>query len=340
MLSEALQSAMLAFTGPDVAVTKYRLVRPSEADLYRRLNARHRDHLIVSGLMKALAVQSNTIDDEHRVAKLQVRGADALTLSLNTDVSTVSFWQSQIDDLRTQKWNRDDRLAEIDLQQTDLHSFLGLAVPIAADTHSWLMVLLDAVQEVAFRVATEIKDIFRMPRPHMLAHDLAPAIRTPSHSAFPSGHATEAFAAAAVLGALFPQSFKLLRQMACRIAVNRGYAGVHFPVDHHAGAILGDLLGRQIVKHMFGIELAHPAAIAAISFAVPVSAPTVPPAPAPAVTLGVSLEDYALTSPILSGKSSRPTSADVANAVSAGGLTGILPWLAGKVLADVGTDAP
>jgi hypothetical protein len=314
-------------------VTKYPLIRPTEADLYRRLNARHRDHLIVSALMKGLAVLSNSVDDEHRVAKVQAVGADILTLSLNTDTSSLGFWQRQIDDLRTQKWNRDDRLSEIDLQQTDLHSFLGLAVPIAADTHPWLMVLLDAVQEVAFRVATEVKDIFRMPRPHMLAHDLAPPIRTPSHSAFPSGHATEAFAAAAVLGALFPQSFWLLRQMASRIAVNRGYAGVHYPVDHHAGAILGDLLGRQIVKSMYGIDLANSTATAAIAFA----APNLPPA---SLNLGISVEDYALASPILNAKPTRPTSAHLANAVAAGGLTGILPWLASKVLGDVGTDAP
>lgn len=338
MLSDGLQSAMLAFTGPDVSVSKFRLVRPSEDDLFRRLNARHREHLVVTALMTGLKVSSNSLNDENRAAKLQVGGADVLTFALNTGTATLPLWQTQIDDLRTQKWNRDDRLTEIDLQQTDLHSFLGLAVPIAADTHSWVMVLLDAVQEIAFRVATEMKDVFRMPRPHMLAHDLAPPIRTPSHSAFPSGHATEAFAAAAVLGALYPQSFKLLRQMACRIAVNRGYAGVHYPVDHHAGAILGDLLGRQIVKHMFGIDLAIAAANVPLTFSAPFL--SAPPPPPPQINFGASVEDYALSSPVLSGKASRPTATTVASAVSAASLTGILPWLAGKVLADVGTDAP
>lgn len=336
MLSDALQSAMLAFTGPDVAVTKFRLVRPSEDDLFRRLNARHREHLVVSALMADLKITSNNLSPENRLAKLQVGGTDVLTLALNTDTSTLLHWQQQIDDLRTQKWNRDDRLAEIDMQQTDLHSFIGLAAPIAADTHPWLMVLLDAVQEIAFRVATDLKDIFRMPRPHMLAHDLAPPIRTPSHSAFPSGHATEAFAAAAVLGALYPQSFRLLRQMASRIAVNRGYAGVHYPIDHHAGAILGDLLGRQIVKRVFGVDLALPTVNAPVTYSAP---PVLAPSP-PLINLGASVEDYALSSPILNGKAQRPTTANLANLVAAAGLTGILPWLAGKVLADVGTDAP
>ena len=58
---------------------------------------------------------------------------------------------------------------------------------------------------------------------------------------FPSGHATEAFAAAAVLSALFPARAAYLRLMAARIAMNRSFGGVHYLVDHHAGAMLGDL---------------------------------------------------------------------------------------------------
>ena len=40
--------------------------------------------------------------------------------------------------------------------------------------------------------------------------------------------------------------------MAARIAMNRSFAGVHCVVDHHAGAILGDLLGGIIVKRALG----------------------------------------------------------------------------------------
>lgn len=331
MLTDALHSAMLAFTGPESEVEYVRLARPGNADLFRRLNARHRAHLIVSDLMHGVTVVSVGTDDLNRMAQLTVGSTDVLTLCLDTNLSTLCFWRQQIKDLRTQKWNRDDRLAEIDLQQTDLHSFLGLAVAIAADTHPWLMVLLDAVQEMAFRVATEMKDICRMPRPHMLAHDLAPPIRTPSHSAYPSGHATEAFAAAAVLGALYPQSFMLLRQMACRIALNRGYAGVHYPVDHHAGALVGDLVGRHIVKHMFGVDVVKPGVPASFNFA----------ATAPSAVFTAAVEDYALTSPILAPLTARPTMSQAAGAPAAlAKVNGILPWLAGKVLGDVGTDAP
>lgn len=77
-------------------------------------------------------------------------------------------------------------------------------------------------------------------------------IRSPAHRSFPSGHATEAFAAAAILSATFPAYTAHLRQMAARIAMNRCFAGVHYPVDQYAGDLLGDLLGGLVVHKVFG----------------------------------------------------------------------------------------
>jgi len=100
-----------------------------------------------------------------------------------------------------------------------------------------------------------MKALLPMNRPEVLAGDVAPVIQTPAHSAFPSGHATEAFAAAAVLGALYPARLGQLRRLAARIAVNRGFAGVHYPVDHLAGAMLGDMLGAHVVEKVFGVTM-------------------------------------------------------------------------------------
>ena len=180
------------------------------------------------------------------------------------------------------------------------------------------MVLLDAVQTIAFQVATQMKDHFRMPRPDMMVGDLAPVIRTPAHSSFPSGHATEAFAAAAILGAFFPTNAPLLRQMATRIAVNRGFAGVHFPVDHHAGAMMGDLIANEVLRRLYGA--AAVATVAPIAFeAINV----------PAAGRGASIEDYANNHSIGAANPSLP-------APTVGPTPpGILPWLARKVWADV-----
>ena len=40
--------------------------------------------------------------------------------------------------------------------------------------------------------------------------------------------------------------------MAARIAMNRCFAGVHYPVDQYAGALLGDVLGGLVVHRVFG----------------------------------------------------------------------------------------
>ena len=90
-------------------------------------------------------------------------------------------------------------------------------------------------------------------------------IQVPGHGSTPSGHSTEAFAAAMVLIRLTTANknpvycaelsvVQLLRQ-AARIAINRQVAGLHFPVDTAAGAVLGMTLGSYLVQRL--IPTAH-----------------------------------------------------------------------------------
>ncbi len=92
-------------------------------------------------------------------------------------------------------------------------------------------------------------------------------ILTPGHSSFPSGHATETFitavvllkllsaaaAAAAAAATPFTLPYADLKwgaqfmRLASRVAINRTIAGVHFPVDTAAGALLGLTLGEYFV---------------------------------------------------------------------------------------------
>lgn len=220
-----------------------------------------------------------------------------LTFTLKTDATLdcVKFWQGQVDQLLAQKWHRDERMTEIVMQQADQISFLSLAVAIGPQTHPWIDVLLGAAHDVAFRIATEMKFALPMPRPAVLSPEIAPVIQTPAHSSFPSGHATEAFCAATILGALFPDRADNLRRMAARIAVNRGYAGVHFPVDHHAGAVLGNTLGRIILKAVFGIEILVPPLA---PFAAFIAGKT--GNPEPASKFGRTVEHYALSGSVVS----------------------------------------
>jgi undecaprenyl-diphosphatase len=67
---------------------------------------------------------------------------------------------------------------------------------------------------------------------------------------FPSGHATTAFALAAVIGFVSPRWFYPGLAVAAGIAVSRVSLGVHYPSDVLAGALLG-LVGAYLVRLLF-----------------------------------------------------------------------------------------
>lgn len=125
-----------------------------------------------------------------------------------------------------------------------------------------------------------MKHLCTVPRPVDLSPQIQPMILTPGHSAYPSGHATEAFAFATIfaalrlagegtansalietlLGKLTPvvetasdtDPVILLYRLAARIADNRTIAGVHYPVDSAHGGVLGLAVTLAFVAHCLG----------------------------------------------------------------------------------------
>ncbi len=73
------------------------------------------------------------------------------------------------------------------------------------------------------------------PRPHR--------VRTPTTSSFPSGHASSAFTAAAVLSAVDPRLRPAYYALASVVAVSRVHVKMHHASDVLAGAVLGAALG-------------------------------------------------------------------------------------------------
>jgi PAP2 superfamily len=136
--------------------------------------------------------------------------------------------------------------------------------------------MLDTVISVEQRM----KHLCSVARPVDLSPQIQPVIETPGHSAYPSGHATEAFATATLLAALkltgtgiddaklvdgvlnrlsratetapVTDPVILLYRLAARIADNRTVAGVHYPVDSAHGALLGLSTTLAIIAHCLG----------------------------------------------------------------------------------------
>jgi membrane-associated phospholipid phosphatase len=171
---------------------------------------------------------------------------------------TESIFKSQLEFLRQYADLRPVRTAEILAQLDTPVPFLGSITFLRAGRSQWTLELLSATFRLAQFVDLRIKHALACRRPIEYSAQVQPIILTPGHGSLPSGHATESFAMAVVLSSLLEassntvyhdQSFRvqLLRQ-AARIAINRSVAGVHFPVDSVAGAVLGVTLGQYFVR--------------------------------------------------------------------------------------------
>jgi membrane-associated phospholipid phosphatase len=103
------------------------------------------------------------------------------------------------------------------------------------------LVVLLAVVAAGF-LANGLKLVFQLPRP---GH------RVFSYS-FPSGHATTAFAVAAVLGYAFPPAAPLLYLGALATGLARVYFRDHFVIDVAGGVVLGTACGLVLARWLLG----------------------------------------------------------------------------------------
>ncbi|MDB5422848.1 MAG: phosphatase family protein, partial [Phenylobacterium sp.] len=75
-------------------------------------------------------------------------------------------------------------------------------------------------------------------------------------NSYPSGHATMAYAAAAVLAQLAPGAAQAVLAKAADYAESRLVCGVHYRADVDAGQVLGNVLvARLMTKPAFNAEL-------------------------------------------------------------------------------------
>jgi undecaprenyl-diphosphatase len=91
----------------------------------------------------------------------------------------------------------------------------------------------------SWTVAEGAKYLFERTRPFLWDTEIAPLIKTPSSSSFPSGHSATAAAGAMTLSVLYPPFAPVLVLAGLLVVLSRVYLGVHFPFDVLAGIVIG-----------------------------------------------------------------------------------------------------
>ncbi|MBI5240077.1 MAG: phosphatase PAP2 family protein [Elusimicrobia bacterium] len=91
-----------------------------------------------------------------------------------------------------------------------------------------------------------LKPLVKRSRPTEAGVAMTLRVRPPGSYGFPSNHACNTFAGAAVLGLAEPPLLWPALAAAALVAYSRVYVGVHFPADVLAGALLGLLIGGAV----------------------------------------------------------------------------------------------
>ncbi|MDO9075249.1 MAG: PA-phosphatase [Rubrivivax sp.] len=152
---------------------------------------------------------------------------------------------------------RGERATEVLAQIDNQHAFFGAIVPFHTGRMRKTAELVELVTQFAVFIETRMKHELACGRPNLMSPQVQPMITTPGHGALPSGHCTQAYIIAYLLGRLIgtgpgDDRHTQLQRLAARIAVNRTVAGLHYPVDNLAGRLLGTSLGEYAVSRLSG----------------------------------------------------------------------------------------
>jgi undecaprenyl-diphosphatase len=112
----------------------------------------------------------------------------------------------------------------------------------------WFLVLLVSADLLANVLSLGLRQLIGRDRPPLVYPLPETLVHTPHTGAFPSGHATVAFACATVIAWASPRLALPAYLLASAIAFSRVYVGVHWPLDVLGGAALGTLVATALLK--------------------------------------------------------------------------------------------
>ncbi|MCQ0969347.1 phosphatase PAP2 family protein (plasmid) [Paracoccus sp. TK19116] len=236
---------------------------------FRRLDGDHQGAVIAGELFEDLsfeATQGNPADLTatsatilHRLPNADPRKADYAPLATITR-PTVDQFRAAVTLVGGYADLREDRLSEILSQTTEIIAFFAAISPVEPSRSKNIREILSVGLDIATMCVMRVKLALGCPRPTQFSDRVQPMISCPSHAAYPSGHSTQAFTLATLLTLLDDPAAGVdpesqLYRMACRIAINRTVAGVHYPADSASGAILGIQIGRYLMARALNKEV-------------------------------------------------------------------------------------
>ncbi|MBI4908327.1 MAG: phosphatase PAP2 family protein [Acidobacteria bacterium] len=107
--------------------------------------------------------------------------------------------------------------------------------------------LLGAVGYDAFIASQDGKFAYWYLRPAQLEPSLTTLFNAPNFPSYPSNHSTFSTARAEMLAYLFPDRAGLIRALGKEAGDSRIWAGIHFPMDNHAGVTLGANVAHKFI---------------------------------------------------------------------------------------------
>lgn len=120
-----------------------------------------------------------------------------------------------------------------------LWGFIAAAAFLVTGLHLSNLIVPWGAIALSWTLAEGTKFFFNRRRPSIHDTSIAPLVKTPSSSSFPSGHSATAGAGALTLSVLYPALAPLLVPAGFLTILSRIYLGVHYPVDVLVGACIG-----------------------------------------------------------------------------------------------------
>lgn len=158
-----------------------------------------------------------------------------MALANDAQKQRVLFWANKMSDSASGDW-----MAIIDQYMEDAKIPVSKQVAVH-DTVS--KAIVDATI-----AAFDTKYTYLVKRPFMVDPTLKPYIETPNHPSYPSAHSTVSSAIVEILNFYFPENQQEWERLREETGMSRIWGGIHFPIDHEGGKVLGKNVGQAVLS--------------------------------------------------------------------------------------------